>query len=108
MSRVEVLGSSPRVRGEEQLRPRSRRRDGIIPAGAGRRFITAPPPSRRRDHPRGCGEKDEDDEDDPAPLGSSPRVRGEVSKILNLLNCVGIIPAGAGRSFFEPAVSTKM
>ena len=71
-------GSSPRVRGEDPLRPKSFPRSRIIPACAGRSSRTGLSGVSGRDHPRVCGEKRP-----PRPLagkrkGSSPRVRGEV------------------------------
>ena len=71
---------------------------GIIPAGAGKSVAPWRHPDRRRDHPRGCGEKWT-----PMPWpvdsrGSSPRVRGKGPGDCSRSRERGIIPAGAGKS----------
>ena len=50
-------GSSPRVRGEGEFRLVRVLREGIIPAGAGRRVCQLKLKDKDGDHPRGCGEK---------------------------------------------------
>ena len=50
-------GSSPRVRGEDWGDAGAYVATGIIPAGAGRRCPNYALTRRKRDHPRGCGEK---------------------------------------------------
>ena len=52
-----VRGSSPRVRGKVQGIASATRQVGIIPAGAGKSAQSNCRRRRRRDHPRGCGEK---------------------------------------------------
>ena len=71
------MGSSPRVRGE----------------------VSSPWQALlgRRDHPRGCGEKDFTMLDEELKGGSSPRVRGEARVEAVGEEPAGIIPAGAGR-----------
>ena len=91
-------GSSPRVRGEGGLPPAAAHERGIIPAGAGRSVIIVRRALIARDHPRGCGEKPDGVTHLDSSLGSSPRVRGEVSFGFLLFALSGIIPAGAGRS----------
>ena len=96
-----VSGSSPRVRGEANVGLGGQRDEGIIPAGAGRRMelaIVRPPFG---DHPRGCGEKSGCGVWSGRSVGSSPRVRGEASALLWQFHLLGIIPAGAGRSFLH-------
>ena len=92
-------GSSPRVRGEAKACHRTTTLSGIIPAGAGRSWLAGLRPGRRGDHPRGCGEKLSSSDNRASSGGSSPRVRGEVGDFFGVLGEVGIIPAGAGRSF---------
>ena len=70
-------GSSPRVRGEGLLPVDTKTREGIIPAGAGKRLARRLRPSAPRDHPRGCGEKRSRMELMAMSRGSSPRVRGK-------------------------------
>ena len=71
-----LSGSSPRVRGTDQI-PRSdipQRR--FIPACAGNRRFHAPPRCRSPVHPRVCGEQGTTPIDVAPVFGSSPRVRG--------------------------------
>ena len=70
-------GSSPRVRGEVTHHLLSFCRDGIIPAGAGRRRFYEARFGEGWDHPRGCGEKCVRNATQACVAGSSPRVRGE-------------------------------
>ena len=96
-----VPGSSPRVRGEVEPGRLDYAASGIIPAGAGRRCCRWCRETPRRDHPRGCGEKFCGCSSKRNRPGSSPRVRGEVGTIPPRRPAGGIIPAGAGRSFFK-------
>ncbi len=93
-------GSSPRVRGTVggDMSVRVRRR--IIPAGAGNRESEIMQCSASADHPRGCGEQV-----DPAGMcsprvGSSPRVRGTVSRYRLRAAPMRVIPAGAGNRWW--------
>ena len=70
----------------------------IIPAHAGK---SHPDKSRLldfRDHPRSCGEKLRAQFHSLPVPGSSPLMRGKVSRIRALINTNGIIPAHAGKS----------
>ena len=71
---------------------------GIIPAGAGRRTDEGLVFAGKRDHPRGCGEKQRCRALCAHQQGSSPRVRGEGTRDDQRPTASGIIPAGAGRS----------
>ena len=73
-------GSSPRVRGKVGRGRRRTLRKGIIPAGAGKSSCRRGSPCRRRDHPRGCGEKPTTEDGTIWAQGSSPRVRGKVPR----------------------------
>ena len=69
---------------------------GIIPADAG---STRGSPTRRaatRDHPRGCGEHDDEITVAQKRAGSSPRMRGALGQWPYDLAVLGIIPADAG------------
>ena len=58
MTSVQVFrGSSPRVRGKDRALTQILKFLGIIPAGAGKSRRARLSRRRRRDHPRGCGEK---------------------------------------------------
>ena len=92
-------GSSPRVRGKAGEAGEGAVAEGIIPAGAGKRGPRARPRRAPRDHPRGCGEKQEARDLELNTPGSSPRVRGKAPS-WSLLRFQGrIIPAGAGKSW---------
>ena len=90
-------GSSPRVRGEGTVSVVLELCYGIIPAGAGRSQWAVKDMEKAGDHPRGCGEKQQGDEQGHRLEGSSPRVRGEVFSQFPDDFALGIIPAGAGR-----------
>ena len=96
---IKGQGSSPRVRGRDSTRRHTRFRQGIIPAGAGKRSGRTTSMARRRDHPRGCGEELPALRISPPGEGSSPRVRGRVYGKHADRERYRIIPAGAGKSF---------
>ena len=94
-------GSSPRVRGKGKNSASRLGLSGIIPAGAGKSLASFVGQITPQDHPRGCGEKRLDDEEDILPEGSSPRVRGKAFLILSRKSASRIIPAGAGKRLFR-------
>ena len=93
-----IHGSSPRVRGKQHTRVRSRNQPRIIPARAGqtrhlrRRVGTCP------DHPRACGANGEYFIENNGAYGSSPRVRGKLPSALSRSRLTRIIPARAGQT----------
>ena len=91
-------GSSPRVRGKASRRDRRSPASGIIPAGAGKRVHRRRDHGRRKDHPRGCGEKRRTCSGLACSAGSSPRVRGKDRGSPHRVPRDRIIPAGAGKS----------
>ena len=115
---MSVSGSSPRVRGTRSLVAIWVEGGGIIPACAGNTRRRTCRRTRRRDHPRVCGEHLTRTFQLMLTVGSSPRVRGTPSKAvsslsttgssprvrgtpsgsLRLLPCRGIIPACAGNT----------
>ena len=93
---INVLGSSPRMRGT-RLRPlRPRRARGIIPAYAGSTEVRCCPRPTRGDHPRICGEHLATAVDAPEAVGSSPHMRGALLGVAENGLSEGIIPAYAG------------
>ena len=92
------LGSSPRMRGTRNINPRRTFRMGIIPAYAGNTFPSSILDNPSRDHPRVCGEHLLDGQPKKTELGSSPRMRGTLSRAVRLLRELGIIPAYAGNT----------
>ena len=95
---VFAIGSPPRVRGKGVQSCNERVAVGITPAYAGKSWGRARTSSRRRDHPRVCGEKYT------CPLmslssgGSPPRMRGKGLGISMSDYSDGITPACAGKS----------
>ena len=91
-------GSSPRVRGTRvPVRPVSLR-TGIIPACAGNTGRALPFERLLWDHPRVCGEHEDDDGNPQSEAGSSPRVRGTPEWHGGVDVAPGIIPACAGNT----------
>ena len=91
-------GSSPRVRGKDEIPPENRDDYGIIPAGAGKSLRAGLQAKDLQDHPRGCGEKYAVQKSGVRMWGSSPRVRGKGLVLCACRRELGIIPAGAGKS----------
>ena len=91
-------GSSPRVRGTREAAGEHVGLAGIIPACAGNTHGNARMARPLWDHPRVCGEHEEDEYLIMRELGSSPRVRGThlVAQAFN--GGFGIIPACAGNT----------
>ena len=90
------LGSSPRVRGTDQLfRFRSVRRR-FIPACAGNRYGLHQHTIQATVHPRVCGEQSQPFAPIGRPDGSSPRVRGTDRSRRDTVRLVRFIPACAG------------
>ncbi len=92
-------GLSPRVRGNLRPRARQRRRQGSIPAGAGEPPCCAAARRRCGVYPRGCGGTNPRRFPMSASKGLSPRVRGNLLRLVAARADDGSIPAGAG----EPA-----
>ena len=72
-----ILGSPPRVRGKEHYRFCGEKTCRITPACAGKSLQRFRPGNRHGDHPRVCGEKNQNVLLPPSLLGSPPRVRGK-------------------------------
>ena len=96
--REDTYGSSPRVRGEHVVQPRSRLYDRIIPACAGRTTRYRPRTCAWPDHPRVCGANVHVGSGRCTCGGSSPRVRGELQRESRYGGLGRIIPACAGRT----------
>ena len=97
-------GSSPRVRGAEQIIKSGLSGKGIIPACAGSSDHLLRLYSNGRDHPRVCGEQRRLTDRVSHLRGSSPRVRGAVPVRLRGVAGPGIIPACAGSSWCKTAI----
>ena len=73
---------------------------GITPADAGKTDCDRQGRRDCQDHPRGCGENQQQE---PAPElggGSPPRMRGKHAAFMNELQSNGITPADAGKTAF--------
>ena len=101
-------GSSPRMRGTPAPSKVARRMIGIIPAYAGNTPRHHPSSPDSGDHPRVCGEH-KSLRTWAAPLpGSSPRMRGTLTALGEVVVHAGIIPAYAGNTspydvYFTPS-----
>ena len=98
------MGSSPRVRGKQQLHKDIATLVGLIPACAGK---TRPHSHHRAGsaaHPRVCGENPRCTVRFNVPGGSSPRVRGKHRNDSSDLHTTRLIPACAGKT---PALLTS-
>ena len=88
-------GSSPPTRGKHQAdRPR-RRKDGLIPAHAGKTRFCLVCPRRPRAHPRSHRENRSDMQEFLNALGSSPLMRGKRPAVDERSRSNGLIPAHA-------------
>ena len=100
-------GSSPHVRGTQVERVEDGRDLGIIPACAGNTARSSPATTRRRDHPRMCGEHFPFLFLGGVCVGSSPHVRGTPPTNTILTRLAGIIPACAGNTSPLPQICMK-
>ena len=95
-------GSSPQVRGARRGLDATHGCLRIIPAGAGSTSGPRRPPRTKADHPRRCGEHFERHVRIVNFRGSSPQVRGARTDLADILDQLGIIPAGAGSTGTSP------
>ena len=91
-------GSPPHTRGKEVHLVRHIDCHGITPAHAGKRNGLPAPHLAGWDHPRACGEKPYDVDENALAQGSPPRVRGKGLPNPLVAQVVGITPARAGKS----------
>ena len=98
-------GSSPRVRGKHRRWHPRLRAHRLIPARAGKTSTRASPRSRRRAHPRACGENTSGSPSSPPEPGSSPRVRGKRERLTLTAAPSRLIPARAGKTSTATAPS---
>ena len=91
-------GSSPRVRGKQDLHVHATPCIGLIPACAGKTSPAPSPAGEPGAHPRVCGENDLFHELIVAGFGSSPRVRGKPMDHDQGHGDPRLIPACAGKT----------
>ena len=94
-------GSSPRMRGKPAVHPLAQGASRIIPAHAGQTTHEATAITLWPDHPRACGANRAGRESHPPPPGSSPRMRGKLSRSVAWRIRGRIIPAHAGQTHSE-------
>ena len=103
----EKLGSSPRVRGTDDVLPDTREVSRFIPACAGNSLFTWQNRPTVAVHPRVCGEQNSNNARGVACRGSSPRVRGTAFLAASFARFQRFIPACAGNSrpgSFQPRI----
>ena len=93
-----ALGSPPQVRGKHDGGINDDKSKGITPAGAGKTSFGKLNKRTNQDHPRRCGENFVQLSSAKDAIGSPPQVRGKPANNAKLLHCVGITPAGAGKT----------
>ena len=99
---MQVMGSSPRMRGTRGERRQVVLRAGIIPADAGNTSCHRHRAYASEDHPRGCGEHALKKSAPASGLGSSPRMRGARLRLSRFRIVSRIIPAYAGSTAYLP------
>ena len=92
------MGSSPLTRGKPHRRDDRSRHRRLIPAHAGKTFLTTWESSKRTAHPRSRGENPTARASLSRSGGSSPLTRGKPCLRLILCRCSGLIPAHAGKT----------
>ena len=91
-------GSPPQVRGKPVTAGAASKSRGITPAGAGKTDASLTTANVLRDHPRRCGENAAYALEPWRQAGSPPQVRGKLWYVACLNSCIGITPAGAGKT----------
>ena len=98
---VSSIGSSPRMRGALDGALVLAQAGRIIPADAGSTPLSTPSKIQRTDHPRGCGEHQQQQRRPTGAGGSSPRMRGAQGSGFQVGDGRGIIPADAGSTSWK-------
>ena len=96
--RIQVPGSSPRMRGTRFQRFRRLVLRGLIPTYAGNTHVRVARRADDRAHPHVCGEHNPWNNGTGRTMGSSPRMRGTPSLIASRLSILGLIPTYAGNT----------
>ena len=94
-----VLGSSPRVWGQEKAPPVDEGDMRIIPTRMGTSMLISGKASLTEDHPHAYGDKFSPNFHKTITQGSSPRVWGQVVAIRHSRESTGIIPTRMGTSY---------
>ena len=94
-------GSPPRMRGQAIIPTSKNDQGGITPADAGTSFVSSLGTLSPEDHPRGCGDKVVIFRTAITVQGSPPRMRGQVTKMVQAASQARITPADAGTSLHK-------
>ena len=86
------------MRGKRFFARISNQPPGITPADAGKTKINLGPEGTVKDHPRRCGENQDELLRKAVKNGSPPQVRGKLLKALSWVAIQRITPAGAGKT----------
>ena len=95
---VRVEGSSPLTRGKHRDRRADTRRQGLIPAHAGKTVIPVATQIGQAAHPRSRGENQQAAIEEQKGKGSSPLTRGKLGIGVGDVGDGGLIPAHAGKT----------
>ena len=93
-----LLGSSPLTRGKPLLAPHAAAHTGLIPAHAGKTYLSPTPDANATAHPRSRGENGANNFLRSIVQGSSPLTRGKQVPAVGLPQMPGLIPAHAGKT----------
>ena len=99
-TKKDIMGSSPRMRGTLHACWHRIAVDGIIPAHAGNTVKSLRQLTDCGDHPRACGEHQDNEQASTSVLGSSPRMRGTRRRRKTVTPGWRIIPAHAGNTWW--------
>ena len=97
-ARDSTLGSSPLTRGKPLLAPHAAAHTGLIPAHAGKTYLSPTPDANATAHPRSRGENGANNFLRSIVQGSSPLTRGKQVPAVGLPQMPGLIPAHAGKT----------
>ena len=100
-----IQGSPPRMRGKHVQQNIIARKYRITPADAGKTSVAQDRCFSAGDHPRGCGENEDDHGMDAVRYGSPPRMRGKLSNCGASIRNIRITPADAGKTFLHLLIS---
>ena len=95
---INILGSSPRVWGQEVNMLSESEMGGIIPTRVGTSCKARTLDGNSQDHPHACGDKSHIALFNCVLVGSSPRVWGQVLDAITMVSFIGIIPTRVGTS----------
>ena len=105
---VRLKGSPPQVRGKQIEHISLSVHWRITPAGAGKTPMFQASLPAKQDHPRRCGENNFAYAHICGCHGSPPQVRGKLGALPQIIQAIGITPAGAGKTSGSPFVHKQV